>query len=77
MKAKVTEILKQAGPNKLKLSKHEQKAINNLRKHESIVITPADKGKTLAVMDKIEYIRKIEEKFSDISTEWTVIPHKK
>ena len=68
MKAEVTEILKQAGPTKSNLSKHELKAINNLRKDESIIITPADKGKALVVMDKTEYVQKMEEKFSDTST---------
>ena len=61
LKAEVTEILKKAGANKSNLSKHEQKAINNLRKDENIVITPADKDKALVVMDKIEYVRKMEE----------------
>ena len=60
--------LKKVGPNKSNISKHEQKAINNLRKDESIVITPADKGKALVVMDKVEYVREMEEKLSDTTT---------
>ena len=46
LKAEVTDILKKATQNKSNLTKEELKAINNLKKEESIVITPADKGQS-------------------------------
>ena len=41
---------------------------NNLKKDSTIVIMAADKGKALVVMDRDEYVQKMEQKFSDTST---------
>ena len=59
MKAKVS---------KSNLTPNEWKAIKNLRDDENIIILPADKGKCLVVMDKEEYVQKMEEKLGDTTT---------
>ena len=43
-------------------------AMHDLRNDESIVVLPADKGKCLVVMDKQEYIQKMEDKLKDQTT---------
>ena len=53
----------------MNLTVAEVKAINTLKKDESIIITPAEKGKALVVMDREEYISKMEEKLSDETIE--------
>ena len=68
LKAEVTELLRQAKPAESNLTKGEMRAINNLKKDSTIVIMAADKGKALVVMDRDEYVQKMEEKFSDTST---------
>ena len=68
LKAEVTDILKNASQNKSNLTKEELKAIDSLKKDQSIVITPADKGKALVIMDKVDYVSKMEEKFADTTT---------
>ena len=68
LKAEVTDILKNTTQSKSNLTKEELKAINNLRRDQSIIITPADKGKALVIMDKEEYVQKMEEKLADVTT---------
>ena len=68
MRSEITEILDKAEQPKSNLSKEERQAMKNLKEDESIVIVPADKGKCLVVMDKDEYIKKMEDKLSDVST---------
>ena len=68
MKADITELLLQAKPNESNLSAHELNALKRLKKDKDIVITPADKGKALVVMDRTSYISKMEEKLSDTTT---------
>ena len=68
LKAEVTDILKNTTQSKSNLTKEELKAINNLRRDQSIIITPADKGKALVIMDKDEYVQKMEEKLADVTT---------
>ena len=68
MRAEVTEILNKSNPPKSNLSKMEWKALRELKKKEDIVIMPAYKGRCMVVMDKIEYIEKMEEKLSDHTT---------
>ena len=64
----MTEILKDAKPPPSNLTKNERDAIQSLKKNNDIVILPADKGKCTVVMDKEEYIQKMETKLSDIDT---------
>ena len=68
LKAEVAEMLQEAQPSKCNLSSHELKALKSLKKDENIVITPADKGKALVVMNREDYVNKIEEKLTDTTT---------
>ena len=52
----------------MNITEPEMRSLKRLRKDESIVVLPADKGKALLVMDKEEYVRKMEEKLSDETT---------
>ena len=52
----------------MNLTVAEVKALNRLKKDDTIVVTPADKGKALVIMDKEEYINRMEVKFSDQTT---------
>ena len=68
LRGEITEILIEAKQPKPNLSKQESKALNDLRKDDSIVILPADKGKCLVIMDNTEYIQKMEDKLKDETT---------
>ena len=68
LRAEITEILIEAKKPKQNLTKAQSKALNTLKKDDSIVILPADKGKCLVVMDREEYVQKMEEKLKDEST---------
>ena len=43
-------------------------AIDNLRKEDSIMILPADKGRSTVVMNKLDYIKKSNDLLDDTST---------
>jgi hypothetical protein len=49
------------------LSKKKLEAVSTLRNDESVVILPADKGKSTVVMDRDEYRKKIGELLNDES----------
>ena len=53
---------------KSNLSADEWKALKSLKDDKNIMILPADKGKCLVVMDREEYINKMEEKLKDETT---------
>ena len=65
LRAEVTDILLKAKPPVQNISKEERTALHNLRKDDSIVVTPADKGRCLVVMNKVDYISQMEEKLRD------------
>ncbi len=50
------------------LSKDEQLALSRLRKDDTIVITPADKGRVTVVMNKAEYHEKMGDLVNDDKT---------
>ena len=52
----------------MNLTVAEVKALDRLKKDDTIVVTPADKGKALVIMDKEEYINRMEVRFSDQTT---------
>ena len=52
LKAEVAEILREAKPSKDNMTKRERIALKTLKKDPEIIITPADKGKALVVMDR-------------------------
>ena len=61
-------ILKRSRPPPLNLSMLEYKALRDLRKDDSIIILPSDKGRATVVLDKTEYEEKITTMLSDTNT---------
>ena len=68
LRAEIVEELGKAKVPASNLTKEEWKAMKKLKEDEDIVVLPADKGKCLVVMDKEEYIKKMEEKLDDQTT---------
>ena len=50
------------------LSNEDNAALKRLADDDSIVIVPADKGKAIVVMDKLDYVNKIESHLGDSTT---------
>ena len=67
-RAEIARILKQARPAKPNISKEEWKAIKELRSDKEHLVVTADKGVTLVVMDKKEYIQKMNQLLEDKNT---------
>ena len=61
LRLEVKAILKKTQPPRHNLTKEEQKAIGELKRDKTRVILTADKGVSLVVMDKEQYINKAEE----------------
>ena len=61
LRGEVKAILRKIQPPKSNISLEEQKAIDELRKDDTKVILTVDKGVSLVVMNKEEYIKKAEE----------------
>ena len=61
LRVEVKAILKKTQPPRHNLTKEEQKAIGELKRDKTRVILTADKGVSLVVMDKEQYINKAEE----------------
>ena len=51
-------MLKKTPPPRHNLTKDEQKAIGELKRDKTRVVLTADKGVSLVVMDKEQYIKK-------------------
>ena len=69
MRAEAIEELSKERPKPASnLTKEEWNALNDLKKDDEIMILPADKGKCLVVMDRTEYIEKMETKLQDVTT---------
>ena len=64
----MANILKRAKPPKDNITRTARKAIEELRKDDTIVILKADKGNTTVVMDKVIYEEKINNMLSDTTT---------
>ena len=65
----VTNILRTCKtPFTANISKKEQNALTNLRKDDTITILPADKGKSVVVMDSNEYKQKVSTLLDDTKT---------
>ena len=52
-------------PKRDNVRKEEREGLNQLKKIKNIVIVQADKGGKVVVMDRMEYVEKIEEKLSN------------
>ena len=61
LRGQIKQILKNPPPPKPNISKEEAPAIKELRKDQDKVILTADKGVSMVVMEKKEYIKKSEE----------------
>ena len=68
LRAEVIERLSKAKLPSSNLTTEEWKAMKTLKDDKNVMILPADKGKCLVVMDKEDYIKKMEEKLSDETT---------
>ncbi len=68
LRADIIEQLQQAKVPKSNLTADEWKTLKELRDDENIMVLPADKGKCLVIMDREEYINKMEEKLKDETT---------
>ena len=49
------------------LSKHEREALKNIKDNENIVVVKADKGNTIVIMNKVDYIKKMNDILQDES----------
>ena len=67
-RAHTARVLKQARPAKSNISKEEWKAIKELRTDKEHLILTADKGVVLVVIDKKDYIQKINQLLDDNNT---------
>ena len=61
LRGEVKAILRKIQPPKSNISLEEQKAVSELRSDNTRVILTADKGVSLVVMNKEEYVKKAEE----------------
>ena len=61
LRVEVKQIFKKTQPPKPNITKEEAKAIQELKRDKERVILTADKGVSMVVMDKEEYIHKSEE----------------
>ena len=68
LRKEIIDELREAKQPKSNLTKEEWTAIKKLKDDKDIIILPADKGKCLVVMNKKEYIQKMETKLSDETT---------
>ena len=65
---KLLGFLKRTKLHKSNITEGEQLAINNLRKDDSIMILPADKRRSIVIMNKSAYIKKSNDLLDDTST---------
>ena len=61
-------MLKSAKPPTSNISAKERQAIGELKKEESIIILPANKGRATVILDKEEYDEKVNNMLSDKKT---------
>ena len=52
----------------INIAQEERKALKELKKDESIIILPSDKGKATVILDRKEYDEKISAMLSDTNT---------
>ena len=68
LRSEMAGVLRSAKPPKSNISREERKALNDLKKEESVLILPADKGKATVLMDVQDYEDKLTEMLSDEKT---------
>ena len=62
------KVLSNAQQSTQNVTKQEKSALKDLATEESIMILPADKGKCTVILDKEEYVNKINTMLSDTRT---------
>ena len=67
LRVEVKAILKKTPPPRHNLTKDEQNAIGELKRDKTRVVLTADKGVSLVVMDKEQYIKKAEELLNQLT----------
>ena len=67
-RADIARVLKQARPSKSNISKEEWKAIKELRADKDHLVLTAGKGVALVVIDKKDYIQKMNQLLEDKNT---------
>ena len=68
LRCDVTQVLKNAKLPKPNITLEQRKALDNLRKDDTITILPADKGRVTVIMDKAEYDKGITTLLQDGNT---------
>ena len=68
LRSEMAGILRSAKAPKSNITKEERQAISELKKEDSIIILPADKGKATVVMQSEEYEQKLTDMLSDEKT---------
>ncbi|CAF3938601.1 unnamed protein product, partial [Rotaria sp. Silwood1] len=58
-------MTKWKGPQKSNISKNERKLLNEIKYDPNLIVVPADKGGKIVIMDREEYIKKIEEQLNN------------
>ena len=60
LRGEIKAILKKTPPSKSNITKEEHQALRQLKKDENRMVLTADKGVSLVVLDKEDYIQKAE-----------------
>lgn len=68
IRGEISRILRHAKPPASNLSKEEYRALNNLKKDDSIIIGPADKGNCVVIMNRTDYVEKVTSLLSEENT---------
>lgn len=61
-------LLNNLSPDDIVIPKCLKMALNDLKKNDNIIVTKADKGNKLVILDKVTYLEKASHLLSDIST---------
>ena len=68
LRSEVVRIVRKSKPPRSNISKEEREAIRSLAKDDSVVILPADKGRTTVILDKQDYQNKVNTLLNDTNT---------
>ena len=68
LRSEMAGVLRNAKPPRSNISREERKALVDLKKEESVLILPADKGKATVIMEVSNYEQKLSEMLFDEKT---------
>ena len=66
--SEIMKIVSKSKPPRSNISKAEREAIKSLAKDDSVVILPADKGRTTVILNKQDYQNKVKTLLDDTNT---------